>query len=62
MEDWLSERCPDCKQIIELYLSDFKKNCDHNGDMTIRCPACKIGKVKFHTELTQVEMYQKILE
>lgn len=45
--EWFSRVCQKCGEEISLLGSDLRKNCDDEGNLTIRCPICKQGLVKF---------------
>ena len=46
-ESWVSRICPSCGVEISLGASNLRKVCDLDGDLTIRCPKCGNGKIKY---------------
>lgn len=63
-ENWVSRICPECGEEISLDASDLRKNCDLEGILTIRCPKCGKGKIKYNVTppLTQREVTVKALQ
>jgi len=60
---WVSRVCPECGEEISLDFVDLRKNCDLEGNLTIRCPICKMGKIKYSVSppLTQREIMAKAI-
>ncbi len=59
---WVESHCDNCGEKVEFEPTDLRQNCDINGDLVVRCPSCKIGKVKVHVDLDGAEFIDKMLE
>jgi predicted RNA-binding Zn-ribbon protein involved in translation (DUF1610 family) len=61
---WVERVCPQCGTEISLLSTKLRKVCDIDGSLTIKCPKCGAGKIKYSVTppLTKQEVTVKALE
>lgn len=61
---WVSRICPECGEEISLWSSNIREACNLDGELTIKCPKCGKGKIKYSVTppLTKGEITAKALK